>query len=229
MSIYNSTKVRPYVYICIDKASGQMYIGYREKNTVPSDIDLPKYKSSSKVVKPNFENYYWQIVAEFELGEDAYDFEQQLIFENWNNPLLLNKHCSYGKRRFKPASVCPDKTRQKISKSNKGKPKSPEHCAKLKAAKQHTSDETRAKQSKVKKGKLSLLKGRPSPLKGKPSGTKGIPKPKLSIVLTGRTMSKESSDKKSKALKNKPWSAAKRAAYEEKYGKNKSAQSVAKR
>ena len=110
----------------------------------------------------------------------------------------------------------------KISAALKGKPKSLEHCAKLKAAKQVTTDETRAKQSKAKKGKVAHNKGKPSPLKGKPSGMKGIPKPKLSVVLTGRTMSKESSDKKSKALKNKPWSESKRAAYEAKYGRNKS-------
>lgn len=106
----------------------------------------------------------------------------------------------------------------KISDALKGKPKSPEHLAKLKAAKQNISDETRAKQSKIKKGKPAHNKGKPSPLKGKPSNQKGIPKPKLSIVLTGRTMSEESSSRKSAALKGKPWTEARRLAYESKYG-----------
>ena len=39
-------------------------------------------------------------MAECENGDDAYDIEQLLIYENWNNPLLLNETCYYGKRRF---------------------------------------------------------------------------------------------------------------------------------
>lgn len=30
--IYNSTEVRPYIYICTHKLTGEFYIGYREKN-----------------------------------------------------------------------------------------------------------------------------------------------------------------------------------------------------
>lgn len=102
MNIYNSTKVLPYVYICVHKETEQFYIGYREDNKVPSSEDLPKYKTSSKIVKDNFDNYTWQIIAEFFTGNDAYDFEQSLIFENWNDPNILNKNCHYNKKkRFK--------------------------------------------------------------------------------------------------------------------------------
>jgi len=94
MNIYTSTQVHPYVYVCTHKITKEFYIGYREQNTklnLTSDVDLPQYKTSSKQVKSNFDNYDWQIIAEFLVGNDAYDFEQQMIFENWDNPLLLNK------------------------------------------------------------------------------------------------------------------------------------------
>jgi predicted RNA-binding Zn-ribbon protein involved in translation (DUF1610 family) len=100
MSIYESSKVHPYVYICTHKETGHFYIGYREVNKVPSDIDLPKYRTSSKTVNPNFQNYYWSIIAEFFNGDDAYDFEQKLIYENWGNLKLINNSCYYLKKRF---------------------------------------------------------------------------------------------------------------------------------
>ena len=100
MTIYKSTKACPYVYICTHKETGQFYIGYREVNKVTSDTDLPIYKTSSKIVKPNFHEYNWFIIAEFFDGNDAYDFEQKLIHDNWNNPKLINKSCYYLKNRF---------------------------------------------------------------------------------------------------------------------------------
>lgn len=126
-NIYQSTKVMPYVYMCIHKVTGQFYIGYREDNVRlnrTSDVDLPRYKSSSKIVKPSFQDYDWHIVAECNTGIDAYDLEQQIIFENWGNSLLINKSCQYGnKKRFK----C----------SNKGRKQSAAHVAKLTAIRQN--------------------------------------------------------------------------------------------
>jgi hypothetical protein len=102
MYIYTSTQVHPYVYQCVHKDTGKFYFGYREKNKYPSNIDFPKYKSSSKIVNPNFEQYDWYIVAEFFKGDDAYDFEQLLINFFWNDPLLLNENCQFNsKKRFK--------------------------------------------------------------------------------------------------------------------------------
>lgn len=92
----------PYVYMCIHKTTKQFYIGYREANTIPSNIDLPKYKTSSKFVRPIFQEFYWYIIAEFFNGNDAYDFEQRLIEQNFNNDLILN--CQYvksGNGKFK--------------------------------------------------------------------------------------------------------------------------------
>ena len=106
MNIYTSDIPKPYVYICIHKITEKIYIGYREYNVklkLTSDIDFPLYRTSSKIVNPNFNDYYWYIVAEFNNGNDAYEVEQQLIFEHWNNPLLINQYCDHShKRRWKP-------------------------------------------------------------------------------------------------------------------------------
>ena len=128
MNIY-STKIYPYVYVCTHKITGYYYIGYRSANLVPSDIDLPTYKTSSLVVKPDFENYNWQILAEFFDGNDAYDFEQQLINENWNDPLLLNeqhRHQCNGRFKSKPGRIVSTQTKEKLRQANLGKKYSPE-------------------------------------------------------------------------------------------------------
>lgn len=127
MIIYRSTVVRPYVYMGTHKTTGHIYIGYREANTVPSDIDLFIYRTSSKIVRPNFDDYDWHVVAEFFAGDDAYDFEQQLIYENWGNSLLLNGYyCKpNGSKRFKK-NVCLEETKLKISAKNKGKKRTAE-------------------------------------------------------------------------------------------------------
>lgn len=124
MSIYASTKAMPYVYICIHKESGHFYIGYRVKNVklnIPSHLDFPKYKTSSNIVKSNFDNFTWIILAEFYDHDSAYDFEQFLIYEHWDNPLLINTNCHYGKKRFRVKSHSTE-TKQKISNAQKGRP-----------------------------------------------------------------------------------------------------------
>lgn len=92
MIIYPSEKVLPYVYKCVNKVSGKIYIGYRFANTQPSHIDFPNYKTSSSLVKQNFHDFEWQIIAEFFDPLDAYWCEQFMIMELWGNPLLLNRH-----------------------------------------------------------------------------------------------------------------------------------------
>lgn len=98
---HTSTKPMPYVYIGTHSITGEVYIGYREKNVKlnrPSDIDLLMYRTSSKVVRPKFDEFNWQVIAEFMSGNDAYAFEQQLIHEHWGDPLLVNQSCHYGKK-----------------------------------------------------------------------------------------------------------------------------------
>ncbi len=123
----------PYVYICTHKITNRFYIGYRESNTCYSLLDFPDYKTSSNEVKPLFDEFNWQIFAEFFDGKSAYDFEQYLIYQHWNNPLLINKNCHYNKKRFRNTSGLRGKanprygvpvsnsTKEKMSRAKKGK------------------------------------------------------------------------------------------------------------
>ena len=202
MTIYTSDKAVPYVYVCTHKETDQFYIGYREKNVksnTPSHLDLPEYKTSSKIVNPDFSNYTWTIVAEFFDPSHAYIFEQQLICDNWGNPLLLNGYYRLGKikqfrnsgpngRKGKPTG----KQQNPSSKPswnkggtswNKGIPTSDATKEKQSAAlvgvpsktkgikRDPCSDETKQKMRDAKKG----IPTGPSPKKGKPSGRKGKP------------------------------------------------------
>jgi len=149
MNIYQSTKVAPYVYMCVHKITNEFYIGYREKNIklgITSDIDLPKYRTSSKKVKPRFEEFTWKILAEFQTGNDAYDFEQELICEHWDNPLLLNgARNQRGNKRFKKNAVT-EETRLKISAANTGRTMSIETRNKLSIALKGRPKSTETKQ-----------------------------------------------------------------------------------
>ena len=132
MTTYSSDKAVPYVYICTHKETGKFYIGYRManvKSNTPSHLDLPKYKTSSKIVKSDFFNYTWTIVAEFFDPSDAYTFEQQLICYNWENPLILNKHCRKNDhKQFRISGPRSTKTKKKMHDAKIGKPHSAEHC-----------------------------------------------------------------------------------------------------
>jgi len=131
-SLCQSDKPMPYVYMCIHKQTGHFYIGSRARKTLkyPSNVDLPLYKTSSKVVKPNFDNYAWVILAEFFDPNDAWDFEQQTIHEHWGNPLLINQTCMWqNKRRFTTIDrtyTHSASTKEKIAASKRGKKRSSE-------------------------------------------------------------------------------------------------------
>ena len=181
MSIYQSIKPAPYVYMCVHKTTGQFYIGYREKNVYlnrTSDADLPLYRTSSKYINPVFEEYNWHIVAEFVDGTSAYDFEQQLIKEYWDNPLLINRqyhtkkdtrfrntgHSEETKQKIKQAragQIFTEEHRKNISKSKMGKKmplRTEEHkknisLAKTGSTRQSPSEETRKKLSLASTGK----------------------------------------------------------------------------
>lgn len=84
-------KILPYVYVCIHKRTKQFYIGSRTGNKVSSSQDLGLiYKTSSKNVKPIFNEFDYYVYAEFFIASDAWKFEQQLIEENITNDLLIN-------------------------------------------------------------------------------------------------------------------------------------------
>ena len=127
--------VLPYVYKCIHKETGEFYIGSRCNNKESSDIDVLKYKTSSKYVKPIFDQFDVFIIAEFFSGVDAYDFEQQLIYENWKHPLSLNRSCFYGKPRWSHTGTKrSDETKLKISRAKIGIPHSAERKEKMSVA-----------------------------------------------------------------------------------------------
>ena len=172
MTIYtvSSERVLPYVYMGVHSITGEFYIGSRTaKDITYSHIDLQKYKTSSQNVKYRFDEFEWIIVAEFFLGDDAYDYEQELIYNTWNNPLSLNETCYYGKHRFRiigPRSqehkdkigaalkgrIISAEQRAKSSKANKGKKLSTETKAKMRAS--HTgmlhTEESKLKMRKPK-------------------------------------------------------------------------------
>ena len=219
MTIYSSDKAVPYVYICTHKETNQFYIGYRMANVklnTPSHLDLPEYKTSSTKVRPDWENYTWTIVAEFFDSSHAYTFEQQLIFDNWENPLLLNERYHLGEhKQFRNSGPSPRKgttlsaeTKQKMSDAKKGKTHSAESKQKMSASKQNMSVETRQKISDAKKGKprstetkqkiSDAQKGKP----GKPHSAET--KQKISDRNKGRTLSAETRQKMSN-LKKLSW------------------------
>ena len=98
----NPTRNQPYVYKLVNKTTNEYYIGYRKNNKYPAEIDLGTYYfSSSKYInKTNFDQYQIYILEKFDDSNCAYTFEQRLIFENWDDPLLLNKSCFHGKKMF---------------------------------------------------------------------------------------------------------------------------------
>ena len=120
-NIYTSEKALPYVYRLDNPTTGEFYIGYRVANKIPSHLDFPIYKTSAPKVTNIFDLFEWKILAEFYDGDDAYDFEQLSIFEEWDNPLLLNESCYHNKGKFKNTSPHSQKTKDKISGANKGK------------------------------------------------------------------------------------------------------------
>lgn len=151
-----STHIYPYVYKCIHKETGEFYIGYRCANKVPSHIDLPQYRTSSKKVKPRFVEFNWQIIAEFFDKTDAYWFEQSLIKENWNDPLLLNdkyQDQANGNESFRHIAIGwkhSEETKNKIRQGHLGKPKGKQ--TKEHVAKRITKDSL-AKMAETKRGR----------------------------------------------------------------------------
>lgn len=86
------SKVFPYVYKGVHKTDGRVYIGsrYTTKLKKPPEEDLMSYRTSSKKVRPIFDEFDWTIVAIFFEPRAAYDYEQNLIAEMWGDPLLMN-------------------------------------------------------------------------------------------------------------------------------------------
>lgn len=70
MTIYTSEKVMPYVYMGIHNETGEFYIGSRDNKhqKLPSHLDLQKYRTSSKKVKPRFDELVGLLLQNFLSG-----------------------------------------------------------------------------------------------------------------------------------------------------------------
>ena len=162
MTIYLDKFIHPYVYRLDHPVSGEFYIGVRSANKFPSALDLGhKYFTSSKLVKPRFNEFKATIVAEFFDADAAYDFEQLLIHESWGNKSMLNKVCHYGASpRFTMIGQRhSEEHKRKMSEALKGKPLSEEHKLNISEALKGLtrSEETKCKISEAKKGNPRVM------------------------------------------------------------------------
>ena len=115
--MYNITDIKPYVYLGIHKVTKKFYIGVRYGNVkIKKAIneDFGKiYKTSSKEVKPIFDEFEWTIIKIFATSDDALEYEDTLIRQHWGDPLLINKN--RGGKKFKR----PENYVRKLSKEKK--------------------------------------------------------------------------------------------------------------
>ena len=175
MNIYT-----PYVYLIGWSVLDRYYIGSRYAKDVahPSDLWTTYFTSSTAVARYREEYGEPDIVMirnTFADGKVAHDYETKLLrrLDARNHPRLINSHNNHGNfggraRGYKHT----EETKQKMSASAKGKPKSPKQIAKMSAR---------------MKGKPAHNKGKPSPLKGISKGPLSEEtKAKLSDSLKGK-------------------------------------------
>lgn len=196
---------KPYVYKLTNPTSGEFYIGYRSANKVPATDDLGKeYFTSSKTVRPRFNEFTPTILKEFTCKEDAIDYEQSIIHDNWGNPLLLNRVCHYGKARFINTQPLTEEVRRKMSNKRRGVPRSEETKKKIGAGHRGkvVSEETKDKLRQIAIGRVideSTRKKMSNSLKGrkKPEGFgKKVADSNRKRVLSAETKLKMSLAKK---------------------------------
>jgi len=121
-------KVLPYVYRADHKDNGSYYYGYREQNVkfrlLPEKDIGVKYFTSSDTIKNKREEFLFTVIAVTQTGNDAYDIEQELIAEHFNDPLCLNKQYYRGtNKRWKKEKGIPmsDSQRKFLSSFHKNK------------------------------------------------------------------------------------------------------------
>lgn len=84
-----------------NRYTGQFYIGMRSANKVVAEEDLGfSYFTSSKIVQRSFADFDAKILAYFMDQQAAFEFENEMIYANWENPLLLNKHYQKSMTKF---------------------------------------------------------------------------------------------------------------------------------
>ena len=148
------------------------YIGYRGTCKDVSGDFLVKYFSSSKVVAEKIKNStFTGVILHENLEKDiAYNIEQELIFNHFNDPLCLNKACYYGREGF---GMISEISKEKISKSSINRWKDPAYKAKL----SETHKARWVSNPELKERQSTRLAGQKRPehsakLKGHPGHTK---------------------------------------------------------
>lgn len=160
--------ILPYVYKLTHKETDQFYIGYRCSNKVIAEEDIGyRYHTSSKVIKSiGIDKFDIEIIAMFFKAEDAYEFEQNLIKENFSGPLCLNRNYNVnGTAKYNTTGMkLTEETKQKMSVSRLGKKISEETKKKISASakcnklKGELSPNYGRKRSEETKLKMSLSK-----------------------------------------------------------------------
>jgi hypothetical protein len=196
----------PYTYCITHKITGLSYYGRNAARGCHPKNFWVTYFTTSNIVKQiiNQESkdiFKPKIMRIFDNAAECQQHEVKFLtkINAATNPKMYNRH--NGSSKFCNTSGYPhtEKSKNKISSANKGKPKSVEHRKKLSIAHigKTTSQTTRNKMSERRKGR--------------PSGRKGIPmsentKLKIAAGNKGKKHSLESRQKQSIALTGKiPW------------------------
>lgn len=206
-----SEKKHNYVYKITNLINNKIYIG------VHSTDDLNDgYMGSGRAIKNairryGVENFKKEILVDFETAEIAYRLEKMLVDEKF-----INRKDTYNAKVGGAGGRPSDEVRQKISEAMSGE--------KHRNFGKHHSEETKRKMSLVKKGKRFSEEHRKKMSevrKGKHHSKET--KRKISEAergekhhFFGKHHSEATRKKMSEARKGKPWSAARREAYERK-------------
>lgn len=105
----DSTGFNPnaYVYKLVHRLTGEYYFGSRYANiklglSPIDDLGIVYFTSCSYINQSNFNQYDPHIIFENSCADKAYDYEQELIRNNWGDTSMLNRHWyTRGKCRFK--------------------------------------------------------------------------------------------------------------------------------
>lgn len=199
---YTSTKILPYVYKLTNKETGQFYFGYRYTNKVPSSEDMGTYYfTSGEITKNDFHSFEWEILAEFYNSDDAYWFEQDLIYENRKHPLILNKSWrKNGTHKFIRSGPHSEESKKKMILGCSKRPKASEETRRKigeAVSKRIISDATREKLSRAQRGKkLSEEQKKKIGEKSKGRVHSAETKKKISDAGKGRTYDMSNETKK---------------------------------
>jgi hypothetical protein len=146
--------MKPYVYKCVHKVTGEFYFGYRSRNKLPAAQDLGNvYFTSSKNVRPRFDEFDYIILETFDNKIQAHSYEQSLIKEHWNNPLLLNK-AQFPRIRHEGSELQKQKARERMLTNNPMKQEKNRVAARERNLGRKLPNKTKEKMSKTRTGKI---------------------------------------------------------------------------